>query len=210
MAKLSWGTPGERFYESGVDRGVVYIDNVGYAWNGLTSVQESPNGGEPQPFYVDGYKYVQISAAEEFEATLEAYSSPREFGPCDGTTELYSGLTATQQKRKQFNLSYRTLVGDDLLGLDRAYKIHLVYNALAAPSSRNHETLSQDVPLNTLSWAISTQPPAVTGMRPTSHFIIDTRRASSGDVTALEDILYGTAVTTPSFPTVSALLAIFA
>lgn len=210
MTKLSWGTPGERFYETGVDRGVVYIDNVGYAWNGLISVQENPTGGDPQPYYLDGYKYVQVSATEDFEATLEAYSSPREFGPCDGSTELYSGLTATQQKRKQFSLAYRTLVGDDLEGLDLGYKIHLVYNALASPSSRNNQTVGQDVPLTTLSWNISTQPPTVTGLRPTSHFIVDTRRALSADVTALEDILYGTVSTTPRFPTVTELLAIFA
>lgn len=210
MAKLSWGTPGEKFYESGVDRGVLFVDNVGYAWNGLTSVQENPSGGDPQPFYVDGYKYVQVSATEEFEATLEAYSSPREFGPCDGSKELYSGLTATQQKRKQFGLSYRTKVGDDLVGLERGYKIHIVYNALAAPSSRNHETLGDSVPLTTLSWAITTQPPTVTGLRPTAHFIIDTRRATSADVTELENLLYGTDSTTPTLPTVTALLAIFA
>lgn len=210
MTKLSWGTPGEKFYESGVDRGVLYVDNVGYAWNGLTSVQESPTGGDPQPFYLDGYKYVQIAATEEFEATLEAVSSPREFGPCDGSSELYGGLTATQQKRKQFGLSYRTKVGDDLVGLDLGYKIHVVYNALAAPSSRNHETIGQDTPLTTLSWGITTQPPKVSGIRPTAHFIIDTRRASSADVTALENLLYGTNSTAPTLPTATALIAIFA
>jgi hypothetical protein len=210
MTKLSWGTPGERFYESGIDRGVVYVDNVGYAWNGLTSVQESPTGGDPQPYYLDGYKYVQVSATEDFEATLEAYSSPREFGPCDGSTELYSGLTATQQKRKQFSLAYRTKVGDDLTGLDRGYKIHLVYNALAAPSGRNNQTVSDNIELTTLSWTISTQPPTATGFRPTSHFIVDTRRASAPDITALEDILYGTDALAPRFPTVTELLAIFA
>lgn len=210
MAKLSWGTPGERYYEAGVDRGVLFVDNVGYAWNGLTSVQENPNGGEPQPFYVDGYKYVQISSSEDFQATIEAYSSPREFGPCDGSKELYSGLTATQQKRKQFGLSYRTRVGDDLVGLDLGYKIHVVYNALAAPASKSHESVGQDIPLTTLSWEISTQPPQVTGLKPTSHFVVDTRRAAPSDVTALEDLLYGTDSTAPTLPSVSALIAIFA
>ena len=210
MAKLVWGTPGEKFFESGIDRGVLYVDGAGYVWNGLTSVQHSPSGGDPQPFYLDGYKYVQISATEDFEATLEAFSSPREFGPCDGSTELYSGLTVTQQKRKQFSLSYRTRVGDDLQGLDLGYKIHLVYNALAAPSSRNHQTIGQDTPLTTLSWQISTQPPQATGFRPTSHFVVDTRRTTSGRVTTLEDILYGTVALAPRFPTVAELLAIFA
>lgn len=210
MARLSWGTPGEKFYEAGVDRGVLYVDGGAYVWNGLTSVEQNASGGEPQPYYLDGYKYVQVSATEDFEATLNAYSSPREFGPCDGSTELYSGLTVTQQKRKQFNLSYRSLVGDDLTGLALGYKIHLVYNALAAPSGRSHETISQDIPLTELSWTISTQPPTATGFRPTSHFVVDTRRASSGDVTALEDMLYGTDVTSADFPTVAELLAIFA
>ena len=210
MAKISWGTPGERFYEAGVDRGVLYVGNVGYAWNGLTSVQQNASGGEPQPYYLDGYKYAQVSATEDFAATLEAFSSPREFGPCDGSNELYSGLTVTQQKRQEFDLSYRTKVGDDLTGLDLGYKIHLVYNALAAPSERNHQTIGQDIPLTTLSWAITTQPPNATGFRPTSHFVIDTRRASSADVTALENILYGTESTSARFPTVAELLAIFA
>lgn len=210
MARLSWGTPGERFYEAGVDRGVLYVSSTGYVWNGLTSVQQNASGGEPQPYYLDGYKYAQVAATEDFNATLEAYSSPREFGPCDGSTELYSGLTVTQQKRQPFSLSYRSKVGDDLTGLELGYKIHLVYNALAAPSDRNHQTLAQDTPLTTLSWAITTQPPSATGFRPTSHFVIDTRRASSGDVTALEDILYGTVSTSARFPTVAELLAIFA
>lgn len=210
MARISWGTPGEKFYEAGVDRGVLYVGGTGFVWNGLTSVQQNASGGEPQPYYLDGYKYVQVAATEDFNATLEAYSSPREFGPCDGSTELYSGLTVTQQKRQQFSLSYRSKVGDDLAGLELGYKIHLVYNALAAPSDRNHQTIGADVPLTSLSWAITTQPPTATGFRPTSHFVIDTRRALSGDVTALEDILYGTVSTAARFPTVAELLAIFA
>lgn len=210
MTRLSWGTPGERYYEIGVDRGVVYVDNTGYAWNGLTSVQEKASGGEPQPYYLDGYKYVQVSATEDFEATIEAFSSPREFGPCDGSTELYAGLTVTQQKRKQFALSYRTLLGSDTSGLDLGYKIHLVYNALAAPSERNNQTQETGVELMSLSWAISTNPPTATSFRPTSHFIIDTRRALPAKVTALENILYGTNSTVPNFPTVAELLALFA
>ena len=210
MTRLSWGTPGERFYEAGIDRGVLYVDNVGFAWNGLTSVQEKSSGGEPQPFYLDGFKYVQISATEDFEATIEAFSSPREFGPCDGSTELYAGLTVTQQKRKQFGLSYRTKVGDDLTGTDLGYKLHVVYNALAAPSERNNKTIQNGADVMSLSWDIQTNPPTVTWMRPTAHFIVDTRRALSADVTALEDILYGTTSVAPALPSVTALLAIFA
>lgn len=210
MTRLSWGAPGERFYEAGIDRGVLYVDNVGFAWNGLTSVQQNASGGEPQPYYLDGYKYAQVSATEDFEATIEAFSSPREFGPCDGSTELYAGLTVTQQKRKQFGLSYRTLVGDDLEGTDLGYKIHLVYNALAAPSERNNTTVEQATNPMSLSWSITTQPPTLTGIRPTSHFIIDTRRALSADVSALEDILYGNNAGNARFPTVTELVALFA
>lgn len=210
MTRLVWGTPGERFYETGVDRGVLYVDNTGYAWNGLTSVQEKSSGGEPQPFFLDGYKYTQISATEDFEATVEAISCPREFGPCDGSTELYAGLTVTQQKRKQFGLSYRTLLGNDSSGLSLGYKIHLVYNALAGPSERNNQTNQSDAEVMSLSWSITTNPPPATGFRPTSHFIIDTRRASSGDVTALEDLLYGTGATTAHFPSVAEVVALFA
>lgn len=210
MTRLSWGTPGERYYETGVDRGVVYVDGAGFSWNGLTSVQERSSGGEPQPFYLDGYKYVQISATEDFEATIEAISSPREFGPCDGSVELYPGLTVTQQKRKQFGLSYRTLIGNDTTGLEAGYKIHIVYNALAAPSEKNNQTQETGTELVALSWSISTNPPLASGFRPTSHFIIDTRSASPVDVLALEDILYGSEVLSPVLPTVAELVALFA
>jgi hypothetical protein len=210
MTKLSWGTPGERFYETGVDRGVLFVDNNGVAWNGLVSVQEKADGGEPQPFYIDGFKYLQIASAEDFSATIQAFSAPREFGPCDGATELYAGLTVKQQKRKQFGFSYRNKVGNDTVGSDLGYKIHIVYNALAAPSEREHKSITDSPDPVTLSWEISTNPPPATGFRPTAHFVVDTRRAYGPDVTALEDILYGTSSTNSRLPSVTELLAIFA
>ena len=209
MTKLSWGASGERIYETGVDQGVLYVDNVGYAWTGLSSVQEKSSGGEPQPYYVDGFKFVQIASATDFEATIEAYSSPKEFGPCDGSVELYSGLTLTQQKRKQFNLSYRTLVGNDVSGLSLGYKIHLVYNALAAPSEKNNASLQQSADPVTLSWSVSTNPPTITGSRPTAHFIVDSRRASPTALTNLETILYGSNSTSARSPSVAELVALF-
>jgi hypothetical protein len=210
MTKLVWDAAGERFFETGVDRGVLYLSNFGYAWNGLISVSEESSGGEPQPYYVDGYKYVNVAASEEFAATIEAFSAPREFGVCDGTVEIYNGLSVTQQRRQPFGLSYRTRIGNDLDGSDHGYKIHLVYNALAAPSARNNQTIKDSPEPTTLSWSITTTPVKITAMKPTSHFVIDSRRSNPADLAALEDILYGTASTNPTFPSASELIALFA
>jgi hypothetical protein len=210
MTKLAWGTPGERYYETGIDRGVVFIDGVGYAWNGLSSVTEKSSGGELQEYYLDGVKYAQITTAEDFEATIEAYSSPREFAVCDGSYEIYNGLTATQQRRKTFGFSYRTRVGNDTSGTDLGYKLHVVYNALAAPNEKSHSTESNSVAPEKMTWDVTTVPNQLTGLRPTAHFVVDSRRADVPDLAALENLLYGTDVTTPSLPTAAALVAIFA
>ena len=210
MTKLTWGSPGERFFETGVDRGVLFVDGVGYAWNGLSSVSEKSSGGELQEYYLDGVKYAQIMTAEDYAATIEAYSAPREFTQCDGSYEIYNGLTATQQRRKEFGFSYRTLVGNDISGQDLGYKLHVVYNAIAEPTDKTHNTASDSVDVQTMSWDISTVPNQLSGIRPTAHFVIDTRRAAPADVTQLEDLLYGTNITTPSLPTAAALVAIFA
>jgi hypothetical protein len=187
---------------------VVYVDNTGYAWNGLKSVQEKSPGGSPEGLYIDGFKYGQIDVVEDFEATIDAYSYPREFAVCAGTKELYNGLSVTNQPRKAFAFSYRTMINTDVT-LDAGYKIHLVYGCLATPSDVVHTTFSDGADIETFSWDFTTNPPRVSGYRPTSHYIVDTRRSSGGDVTAVEDILYGTGATSPRFPTVSELLAIF-
>lgn len=210
MTKLVWDNVGERFYETGVDRGVLFIGSVGYAWNGLISISESPSGGEPQPYYVDGYKYVNVASSEEFEATIEAYSAPKEFGVCDGTKELYSGLYVAQQRRQPFGLSYRTKIGSDVDGTDHGYKLHVVYNAMASPSQRNNQTLKDTPEPTTFSWAIKTVPQKLTGVKPTSHVIIDSTRVDPADLAALEDILYGTSGVNSAFITISALVAMFA
>jgi hypothetical protein len=209
MTKLVWGTPGERFYESGVDRGVVYIDGTAYAWNGLLSVSEKSSGGDLQPYYLDGVKYAQLMSSEEFEATLEALSSPRQFGPCDGSKELYAGLTVTQQKRKTFNLSYRTKIGSDL-SEDLGYKIHIVYNALAGPSERANATVTQSLDPIRLSWGITAIPAQVTGIRPSAHFVVDSTRANSTKLALLEDYMYGTNISVPFLPNPVDLVALFA
>lgn len=192
MTKLIWGTVGNRLFEVGVDRGVLYVDNnPGVPWDGLTSVTEEPTGGEPVPYYADGLKYLNIASAEEFEATLEAFSSPSEFDICDGTAAIYAGLFITQQPRKQFGLSYRTRVGNDTEAQDYGYKIHLVYNALSSPSQRAHVTLNDESVPITLSWHISTIPPAIASFRPSAHLMLDSTKSDLDLMSILEGYLYG-------------------
>jgi hypothetical protein len=210
VTRLVWGTSGERYFETGADRGVLYLPAVpGVPWNGLTSVSESPDGGTPQPYYIDGYKYINVATAEEFKATLSALSSPPEFGVCDGTLGIHNGLFATQQPRRPFSLSYRTLVGNDIQSIDHGYKIHLVYNALAAPSTRENSTLNGSPNPLGLSWSITTTPPKITGLRPTAHFVIDSRLTPAPLLSHIEDILYGTISDDPRLPEVSEIISIF-
>lgn len=207
MSRLTWGADSDRIYEAGVDRGVLYIaGQPGVPWNGLKSVVENPSGGSPEPYYLDGLKYANVATAEEFNATLEAYSSPIEFAPCDGSVQLASGLFATQQPRKSFGLSYRTKVGDGISGLGVGHKIHLVYNALAEPSSRANNSQGQSTTPLALSWSISTRPPVGIGYKPTAHLVIDTREISSILLAELEVILYGDEATVPSLPSQSDLI----
>lgn len=210
MARLTWGDVGQRYYETGLDRGVLYVDaNSGVPWNGLTSVTESPSGGESRPYYLDGAKYMNIAAVDEYEASIQAFSSPPEFDVCDGNAVLYSGLVATNQRRKSFGLCYRTFLGNDVDGVNHAYKIHLVYNALASPTQHNNATIGSSTEPLDLSWAITTTPPITNLYRPTAHLIIDSRSLSSGRLLALEDVLYGTIDTASRMPSQTELLAMF-
>jgi hypothetical protein len=209
MARLTWSAVGERFYETGVDRGVLYIAEQGVAWAGLISVSESPSGGEPRPYYIDGFKFLNISAAEEFEATISAFYSPPEFAVCDGVSSISNGLFATQQPRRPFNLSYRTKLGNDVDGPDHAYKIHLIYNALVAPAERSNTTIGEAVEPTPFEWSITTQPPMLSGYRPTSHFVIDSRSTPVATLADVEDILYGSVSAPPRLPTPSELLTMF-
>lgn len=209
MSRLNWNSMGERFYETGIDRGVLYISRLGFAWPGIISVSESPNGGEARPRYLDGVKYSNIASAEEFEATINAFYSPPQFGPCDGTVAVHNGLFVTQQPRKPFDLSYRTKLGNDVDGVDHAYKIHLVYNALAAPTERNYSTLSDSVEVSSLSWDITTLAPMLTGLRPTAHFVINSRTTDPDILSLIEDVLYGNDTLNARLPTVEELMAIF-
>lgn len=197
MAKLVWDKTGERFYETGVDRGVLYLlgdggayDN-GVAWNGLVSVSESPSGAESNPQYADNIKYLNLISAEEFSATLEAFTYPDEFGQCDGSAEPTDGVTIGQQNRKMFGLCYRTKIGNDTDGQDHGYKLHLIYGAQAAPSEKSYQTVNDSPEPITFSWEISTTPVNVTGYKPTASLVIDSTKVDAGKLVELEKKLYG-------------------
>jgi hypothetical protein len=210
LPRVIWNAMGQRFFETGVDRGVLYVDALpGVAWTGLISVSESPSGGDSRPYYVDGVKYLNLATAEEFEATINALANPPEFGPCDGTMSIQNGLFVTQQPRKSFGLSYRTRLGNDVDGADYAYKIHLVYNALAAPSQRSNNSLGGEISPTSFSWAITTRPPAITGYKRTAHLVIDSNLTDPGVMTEVEDLIYGSEANQPQLPTPDELIAIF-
>jgi len=201
MTKLLWGEPGTRFYESGCDQGVLYPSaGPGVAWPGLISVQEDVDGGELSSFYYDGQKYADVVAGENFRGSIETFAEPAEFAVCDGLRQLASGLFAAQQPRESFGLSYRTMIGNDVDD-EYGYKIHLVWDALAAPTSRSRRTRSDSTEPEILQWNISTVPPSASTYRPTAHFVIDSRGLSLPVLTSLENELYGTVSTAPRLPT---------
>lgn len=197
--KIVWDKTGERFYETGVDRGVLYVQDSlgkypnGVAWNGLTGVTESPTGAEPTPLYADNIKYLNLISVEEFEANIEAYTYPEEFEECDGSAELTPGVALGQQPRKTFGLCYRTKLGNDLEGEDYGYKLHLIYGAKAAPSDKGYETINDTPDAITFSWDVTTTPVPVTGFKPTASLVIDSTKVDAAKLQALEEILYGKA-----------------
>lgn len=197
MAKLVWDKAGEHYYETGVDHGVLYGRNTsgvydnGYAWNGLTSVTESPSGAESSPQYADNGKYLNLISEEEFGATIEAFTYPDEFAQYNGEAELADGVYAGQQKRGTFGLSYRTKVGDDVNGQDKNYKLHLIYGCTAAPSEKAYSTVNDSPEATTFSWEISTTPVDVPGFKPTASITLDSRKVDSSKLKAIEKILYG-------------------
>ena len=203
MAKITWDKTGERLYETGVDHGVLYLlqnngtYDKGVAWNGLTAVTESPSGAEPNPLYADNIKYLNLLSTEEFGATIEAYTYPDEFAECDGSASLADGVMAGQQKRKTFGLCYRTVIGNDIDGNDHGYKLHFIYGALAAPSEKAYSTINDSPEAITFSWEISTTPVEVAGFKPMASVTIDSTKADSTKLEALEVILYGKDPTTP-------------
>lgn len=197
MPRLEWDKVGERLYETGVDQGVLYIQDEtgaypeGVAWSGLRSVSESPSGAEPSPLYADNIKYLNLLSTEEFAATIGAYYSPEEFDACDGTATLAKGVTIGQQKRKTFGLCYRTKIGNDIDGDEHGYKIKIIYGALAKPSQKEYQSVNNDPSAIELSWEVSTTPVKVTGMKPTATLEIDSTKIDAEKLKTLEDVLYG-------------------
>lgn len=196
MAKLVWDKTGERFYETGVKQGVLYIPtegvySKGVAWNGLTAVTESPSGAEATALYADDIKYLNLLSTEEFGATIEAYTYPDEFAACDGSAELTKGVTIGQQKRSTFGLCYKTTIGNDTDGNDHGYKLHIIYGALATPSEKAYSTINDSPDAVTFSWEITTTPVNVAGQKPTASLVIDSTKADKTKLEALEAILYG-------------------
>lgn len=215
MAKLVWDKTGERLYETGVSHGVLYVQDstgaypAGVAWNGLTAVTESPSGAEATPLYADDIKYLELRSAEEFGATIEAYTYPKEFEACDGSAELAEGVTIGQQDRKAFGLCYRTIVGNDVKKNDLGYKLHLIYGATASPSEKGYQTVNDSPEAITFSWEVTTTPINVDGFKPTSSLTIDSTKVNETKLAALEAKLYGTESAEATLPTPDEVAAIF-
>lgn len=206
MARLEWDKTGERFYETGTDRGVLYPTadggeyGNGVPWNGLTAVTESPSGAEATALYADNTKYLSLMSVEEFGATLEAYTYPDEFAECDGSASIAKGVVIGQQERKSFGLSYRTKVGNDIEGDDLGYKIHIIYGVKASPSEKSYATINDSPEAVTFSWELTTTPVNVAGFKPTASITIDSTKANPTDLKSLEDILYGDSDNEPRLP----------
>lgn len=197
MSKLVWDKTGERLYETGVKQGVLYPQATdgkypkGVAWNGLTTVTESPSGAEATPLYADDIKYLNLISTEELGGTIEAYTYPDEFAECDGSAAIATGVYIGQQPRKTFGLSYRTTLGNDVDSNAHGYKLHLVYGALAAPSEKAYATINDSPEAITFSWEFSTTPVNVDGFKPTANIVIDSTKVKAENLANLEKILYG-------------------
>ena len=213
MPKIKWDQTGERLYETGVSKGVLYpyANNTyakGVAWNGLINVSESPEGAEATPLYADNIKYLNLMSAEEFKATIEAYTYPDEFAACNGEASLEEGVSIGQQKRSQFGLSYQTKIGNDV-NSELGYKIHLIYGALAAPSEKAYATINDSPEAITFSWEISTTPVEVPGFKPTASLVIDSTKVDPTKLAEFEKKLYGDETNEAALPLPSEVAALF-
>ena len=206
MAKLVFNQVGERLFETGVKNGVLYVMSDGntygngVVWNGLTAVTEKPTGAEATNLYADDVKYVVIYGAEEFEATIEAYTYPEEFEACDGSAALVAGVNVGQQERKTFAFCYKTSLGNDTQGQTYGYKLHIIYGCKAKPSEKSYSTINDSPEAVTFSWDVSTTPVPVEGMNPTATLVVDSTRVDPGKLKKLEDKLYGTESSEPTLP----------
>lgn len=211
MASLQWDAPGSKTFESGIDRGVLYVkDSIGVPWVGLKEVIITENGGEPDPQYIEGRKFINTTINSDIEATLSAISIPDEFMPCDGVQKLnYMGLYSTLQERKQFDLSWRTLLGNDLSGTNYAYKIHLLFNITALPSDRNYQSTSNDAQIVQYRYKLSAVPKSFDGRKSTAYVVINSSRYTTSQMNSLTDILYGSSTSNPRMVTPEELSSIF-
>lgn len=214
-APLEWDKTGERFYETGVEKGVLWVWDSennkwadGVAWNGLTNVSEKPSGAEATALYADNIKYLNLISNEEFAATIEAYTYPDEFAECDGSVDIGSGVVIGQQKRKKFCFSYQTKIGNDVDGNDKGVKYHIVYNCLAAPTEKGYATINDSPEAITFSWEVSTTPIEVSGYKPTAIVTIDSTKLTSAQKTALEAALYGSSTANSALKTPTQLVTI--
>lgn len=215
MSKLVWDKTGERIYETGIDRGVLYVQNSdgsypkGVVWNGLISVSESPSGAEPESLWADNMKYINLMSAEEFGATIECYTYPDEFAECDGSAELAPGVLIAQQNRKTFGLCYRTIVGNDVDSNNHGYKLHLIYGAMASPSEKGYSTVNDSPDAITFSYELTTTPVNVEGFKPTACLTINSTKVDKEKLGALEAILYGGEATEARMPLPDEIAAMF-
>lgn len=206
MSKIVWDETGKRLYETGVKNGVLYLlsgsgaYDKGVAWNGLTSVTESPSGAEATDLYADDTKYLSLMSAETFGATVEAYTYPDEFAECDGTAEITPGVTIGQQARKTFGLCYRTAIGNDIDGSDHGYKLHFIYGCKATPSDKGYSSINDSPEAITFSWTINTTPVTVEGFKPTASLVVDSTKVAPEKLAALEAVIYGSASTEAKLP----------
>lgn len=196
MSKLLWDQVGERLYQTGVKKGVLYPQSgsaypSGVAWNGLTGFTESPDGAEATDLYADDIKYLSLRSVENFKATITAYTYPDEFAECNGEASLIPGLKVAQQARKPFGFSCVTTVGNDTEYEDHGYIIHIVYGATASPSEQDHQTINDSPEAIEFSWEIDTIPVTVTGFKPTAHLTIDSTKVTAAQLKAIENVLYG-------------------
>lgn len=206
MAVLTWDQEGKRLYETGVEKCALYPRDTngtyltGVAWNGITTVTESPSGAEATPIYADNNKYLNLFSTEELGLTIEAYTYPDEFTECDGSASIVDGVYAGQQRRKSFGLAYKTLLGNDVDGTDHGYRLHLVYGCTASPSEKGYSTVNDSPEAISFSWSVTTTPVEVAGLRPTALLTIDSTKVAQAKLKALEDVLYGTDSGTPRLP----------
>lgn len=208
MTQIVWDGPGQRYYQTGIDRGVLYVGSQpGVAWNGLTAVTKTPNGGDSNPFYIDGIQFSNQSKPEYYSATVNAYTYPIEFEACDGSGQPRPGLFVTGQTRQPFGLTYRTMIGNEFGQND--YQINILYNATAAPTTRGHKAVNDAIQTVEFMWKLSALPVVMNGYKNTPHIVLDSRYIDPDVLAGIEEVLYGTEELTPRLPSYSELLDLY-